>query len=94
MLLKLESFKYATSLDLNMGYYHIHLSNEFSNLSRIILSWEKYMYKYLPIGIRNSPDIFQDKMNKIFHRFEFIWSYIDGMLIFNKGDWSSHMDKM
>ena len=26
MLLKLEGFKYATSLDLNMGYYHIELS--------------------------------------------------------------------
>ena len=26
MLLKLYGFQYATSLDLNMGYYHIHLS--------------------------------------------------------------------
>ena len=25
LLLKLEGFKYATSLDLNMGYYHIEL---------------------------------------------------------------------
>ena len=25
LLLKLEGFKYATSLDLNMGYYHIKL---------------------------------------------------------------------
>ena len=26
LLLKLEGFKYATSLDLNMGYYHIELT--------------------------------------------------------------------
>ena len=26
MLLELEGFQYATSLDLNMGYYHILLS--------------------------------------------------------------------
>jgi len=26
MLLKLEGFKYGTSLDLNMGYYHIELT--------------------------------------------------------------------
>ena len=26
LLLKLEGFQYATSLDLNMGYYHIVLS--------------------------------------------------------------------
>ena len=28
LLLKLEGFKYATSLDLNMGYYHINLCPE------------------------------------------------------------------
>ena len=28
MLLKLEGFQYATSLDLNMGYYHIRLSKK------------------------------------------------------------------
>ena len=32
MLLKLEGFKYATSLDLNMGYYHIKLSPTSRNL--------------------------------------------------------------
>jgi hypothetical protein len=26
LLLKLEGFQYATTLDLNMGYYHIKLS--------------------------------------------------------------------
>ena len=34
MLLKLECFKYDTSLDLNMGYYHIQLSE---NLCTTIL---------------------------------------------------------
>ena len=28
ILLKLEGFQYATSLDLNMGYYHIWLSGK------------------------------------------------------------------
>ena len=40
-ILKLERFQYATSLDLNMGYYHIKLSEDASNLRTIILSWEK-----------------------------------------------------
>ena len=30
MLLKREGFKYAMSLDLNMGYYHIQLSEDLS----------------------------------------------------------------
>ena len=37
MLLKLEGFQYATSLGLNMGYYHIQIRNKANNLCTIIL---------------------------------------------------------
>ena len=37
----------------------------------------KYRYKRLPMGVANSPDIFQQKMNDLFQVFEFIRSYID-----------------
>ena len=37
MLLKIEDFKFSFPLDLNMGYYHIQLSEETSNLSTIII---------------------------------------------------------
>ena len=69
MLLKLEGFQYAMSLDLNMGYYHIRLSKNTSNLCTIILPWGKYRYKRLPMGVANSTDIFQQKMNNLFHGF-------------------------
>ena len=59
ILLNLEGFQYATSLELNMVYYHIRLSDQASNLCTIILPWRKYKYKRLPMGICNSPDIFQ-----------------------------------
>ena len=38
IILNLEGFQYATSLDLNMGYYRIRLSNEERNLCTIILT--------------------------------------------------------
>ena len=41
ILLKLEGFKYATSLDLNIGYYHIRISEEDSNRCTITLSLGK-----------------------------------------------------
>ena len=69
MLLKLEGFHYATSLDLNMGYYHTRLSKNASNLLTILLPWEKYCYKRIPMGVANSPYIFQQKMNDLFHGF-------------------------
>jgi hypothetical protein len=39
LLLKIEGFKYATSLDLNMGYYHIELSPNSQRLCTIVLPW-------------------------------------------------------
>ena len=55
ILLILEVFQYATSLDLNMGYYHIQPSENASKLCMIITLWRKYHYKRLPIGIANYP---------------------------------------
>ena len=67
MLLKLEGFQYATSLDLKMGYYCIRLSEEANNLCTIILPWIKYKYECLPMGVCNPPEIFQEKINEMFY---------------------------
>ena len=72
ILLKLEGFHYAVLLDLNMGYYHIRLRKNSSNLYTIIFPWEEYCYKRVTMGITNSPEIFQRKMNDLFHGFELI----------------------
>ena len=86
MLFKLESFKYSTSLDLNMGYYHIQLRKNTSNLCTIILPWGKYRYKHLTMGYDKYPDVFQYKMNDLFHEFEFIRAYTDELFILTKVD--------
>ena len=77
-----------------MGYYHIRLSDQDSNLCIIILPWGKYWYKRLPMGVSNSPDIFQEKMNEMFRGLEFIRAYIDGLVIITKGDWSDNLEKL
>ena len=46
------------------------------------------------MGVSNSPDTFQEKMDKMFRGFEFIRAYIDDMLIITKGDWSNHLEKL
>ena len=91
MLLKLECFQYAMPLNLNMGNYHIRLSKNTSNLCMIIITWGKYCYKLIPKGIKNSPDIFQQEMNDLFHEFEYIRAYIDEILILIKGYWIDHV---
>ena len=44
-----------------MGYYNIKLSEDASNLYMIIILWEKYLYKCLPMGVSNSPEHFKRK---------------------------------
>ena len=39
VLLNLESFTYASSLDLNTGYYHIELSPGAKQICTILLPW-------------------------------------------------------
>ena len=46
------------STDLDMGYYHIQLNEDASNLCTIILPRGKYCYKHLPMGVDNLSDIF------------------------------------
>ena len=57
LLLKLEGFQHAMSLNLNMGYYHIELTPFSKRLCTIVTPWGKYKYQRLPMGLCNSPDI-------------------------------------
>ena len=38
-MLKLECFKYGTSLDLNTGYYHSEFDTKAKELCTIVLPW-------------------------------------------------------
>jgi hypothetical protein len=51
LLIKLSGFKYATAIDLSMGYYHIPLDLKAQKLCTTILPWGKYQYKRLPMGV-------------------------------------------
>ena len=94
MLWKFEGFQYYTSLDLNVGYYHIWFRYNASNLCMIILSWVKYCSKRLTMRVANSPDIFQQKMNDLFCGFQFICAYIYEILVFKKVEWTYHVHKL
>ena len=82
------------SLDLNMVYYHKYLRKEAVNLCTTILPWGNYLYKCLPTGVSNSPEIFQDNLNEMFRVLEFIRVYINDILTISKGDWSGHLEKL
>ena len=94
MLLKLQGFKYATSLDLNMGYYTIRLNPTTADMCTIVLPFGKYRYKRLPMGIAGSPDIFQGKMSSLMAGLEFVRTYLDDILIISSSHFRDHLVKL
>ena len=94
MLLKLEGFQCTTSLDLNMGYYHIELSPASKKLCTLVLPFGKYKMQRLPMGLCNSPDIFQEKMSMLFDGLEFVQTYINDLLVLTKGIFDNHLEKL
>jgi hypothetical protein len=94
MLLKLEGFKYASSLDLNMGYYHIELSPHSKRLCTIVLPFGKYGYQQLPMGLCNSPDIFQEKTPNLMMGLDFVQAYINDLLLITNWTYDDYLEKL
>ena len=94
LLQKLSGFKYATAIDLSMGYYHIPLDEESQRLCTTILPWGKYQYLRLPMGIKNSPDIFQAIMMELLGDLEYARTYIDDILITSSGTFEEHLEQV
>ena len=51
-------------------------------------------YQWLPMGLCNSPDIFQEKMSELFVGLEYIREYIDDILVLTSGTWQDHLAKL
>ncbi len=79
------------TLDLNMGYYyHIELSPFSKHLCTIVMPFSKYEYQHLPMGLCNSPDIFQECMYEIFSDLEYVCVYIDDLLVTSCSTFEEH----
>jgi hypothetical protein len=94
LLLKLEGFQYAMTLDLNMGYYHIELSPFSKYLCTIVMPYGKYEYQHLLVGLCNSPDIFQEHMYEIFSDLEYVHVYIDNLLMMSCSTFKEHLQRL
>ncbi len=87
-------YKYVTALDLSMGYYHLKLSEELSDMSTFMLPFGLCKCKRLAMGLSVSPDIFQEKMAKLFGDLPYVKVYLDDLLIFSNGSYKDHLKKV
>jgi hypothetical protein len=93
-LQEVEGFSYATSLDLNIGYYTIRLDQRAFKICPIIFPWCKYSYKILPMGFGGSADIFHAQMMDLMASLEYVRAYIDDLLIITRGTLDDHIAKI
>ena len=54
----------------------------------------KYEYQRLPMGLSNSPDIFQEKMSELMTDLEFVRVYIDDLLCLTAGTLQEHLENL
>ena len=93
-LQQLEGFQYATLLDLNMGYYHILLSDSSSDMCTIVTEFGKYRYKRLPMGVSCRPDIFQAKIYELVGDIDGTKAYMDDILVIKRGSFDEHLQQL
>jgi hypothetical protein len=93
MLQELEFFAYATSLDLNMGYYTIKIDSDAQKMCTIVTTFGKYQYLRLPMGVSCSPDIFQEKMSDLIQHLNFVRTYLDDLLVISCSTLEDHLEK-
>jgi Reverse transcriptase (RNA-dependent DNA polymerase) len=91
LLQSLNGLKYATAIDLSMGYCHIPLCPKCQEYCTLVLPWGRYIYFGLPMGVASSAEIFQNVMNKIFADMPEVRAYIDDILIATKSSYEHHL---
>ena len=73
-----------------LSYYTISC---FSELCTIILPWNKYKHRKVPIGLCNSPDIFHRKLIVLFNSLEYNRAYVDDFSIISNDNFEYHLSK-
>ena len=78
-----------------MGYFHIALSPFSKHLCTRVMPFGKYEYQqHLPMGLCNSPDIFQERTYKIFSDLEYVPVYIDDLLVTSCSMFKEHLQRL
>jgi hypothetical protein len=69
-------------------------NDQSTKLCTIVFPWGKYSTLRLPIGIANSPDIFQSKINQLMDELDYLQAYLDNILIVIKNTYEDHISKL
>ena len=86
---------YYSKFDYKSGFWQIKMDNDSIPITTFSTPRGYYEWLVMPFGLKNAPQIFQRKMDKVFSDYSnFIIVYIDDMLIcsINKKDHENHLN--
>lgn len=80
----LNGAEWFSQLDLKSGYHQIPMRAADTHKTAFSILGEKYEYLRMPMGLKNSPFVFQRALQKILGHLDFVNIYLDDVLIFSK----------
>ena len=81
---KLNGATYFTTLDLRVGYQHIHLDKPSIPKRAFNSPFGKFEYMKVPFDLAEAPAYFQELMTGILKDFPFAIAYLEDIVIFSK----------
>ena len=81
---------YFTTLDLMRGYHQVKMVEESKEKTAFVCHRSLYQYYRMPFGLTNAPATFQRLMDKLFNDWNFVFIYLDDILIASRS-FSEHI---